>query len=116
MKKLLLIVALALSANAWADINAWADVKICDINMDREVKNWGEIKAVHREHIKANCERNDILLITKTDVDAIPRIIADWCRYDRDVHEHYHPMSERNNWNLSCVLHDNEPRRFIFFK
>ena len=95
---------------------AWTDMAICDINMDREFPNYGNIKEVHLQHIRDNCERNDILLITKTDVSEIPKIIADWCRYDREVHEHYHPMSETNNWNLSCVLHDNKPRRFIFFK
>ena len=110
MKKLILITGILLSTSLWADM------AICDINMDREVINYGKIKGVHYQHIKENCERNDILLITKTDVSEIPKIIADWCRYDREVHEHFRYTSETNNWNLSCVLHDNEPRRFILFK
>ena len=61
------------------------------------------------EYIKANCERNNILVIYGLQEGCLAVLISEWCRYDRDIN--YTPIGA--NYNLTCVLYSNEPRKTI---
>lgn len=61
------------------------------------------------EYIKANCERNNILVIYNAQEGFLATMISEWCRYDRDIN--YTPIGAR--YSLTCVLYSNEPRKTI---
>ena len=61
------------------------------------------------EYIKANCERNNILVIYNAQEGFLATMISEWCRYDREIN--YSPINA--NYSLTCVLYSNEPRKTI---
>ena len=67
--------------------------KICQVyEVDEGTYDW----------IANNCERNNILLIEKINGNYQPYIIAEWCRFDRNIEKFVN--------GLTCVLYNNKPR------
>jgi hypothetical protein len=58
------------------------------------------------EYIKANCERNNILVMYNFKEGFLATMISEWCRYDRQIYQS--PIGA--NVSLTCVLYSNEPR------
>ena len=87
--KLLLILALALSANAWAE----------DICFPQKYKKGMEFK---------NCNEGDILLmkIKSGYVTHQNEIIADYCDYEQVV-----KTALAAGWHFTCVLKTTTPRK-----
>lgn len=98
MKILLLILGFLFSGGIFADMDYYCPVSY-GVGM-----NTGERH--HTQLIKEECERNNILLMYNPDY--LPSVIADWCRFDREIH-----YTERL---LTCVLYDNEPRENVLSK
>ena len=101
MKKILLALGLILSANAWADMD-----KVCRVEA-----NFIGIK--EEAFIFYNCERNNILMVVDIFASAVPKVISQFCRYDRNVNEH---MTDDSRPTLTCVLYERYPRGFILPK
>jgi hypothetical protein len=93
IKKLLLITGLMLSANLWADMDIYCEV------------DWNELFE-HVTKIRENCERNNILFMRYIPEENISRVIAEYCRHDRQINvSNYGAVKE-----LVCVLYDSEAR------
>ena len=105
MKKLILITGVFVSTSLWADMD-----DICSVNIE---KNVGYIAMYHEEEIKAKCERNNILRVYGLDERNLISTKAIWCRFDRHISERKINRPENNQYRLTCVLYDNEPRRTI---
>ena len=101
MKKLLLITFLFLiTPDAKADMDY-----TCEMEFSSQIS----------DYIKENCERNNILIL-----DRVPRLslidtIAYWCRKDREINYYLIPEPILD-FNLTCVLYDNKPRKPIQIK
>ncbi len=99
MKKLLLIALLFLiTPDAKADMDYF-----CETTFDRAI-----------DFIPANCERNNILLLTGFAVYESAAITL-WCRHDREIN--VRPgINKRGEkvFTLVCVLYDNNQRRKIY--
>ena len=106
MKKLILITGVFLSTSLWADMD-----KRCYINLAKEEVYTGVLKASYYDYIEANCERNNILVISDLVDWYVPIAISEFCRYDRNITEHLEVFGK--GFRLSCVLYDNEPRKDI---
>ena len=95
IKKLLLITGLMLSANLWADFEM---DYYCEVD-------WNEIYE-HVTEIRENCERDNILFMRDIPEEYISRIIAEYCRHDRQINSsNYGSLKE-----LVCVLYDKRAR------
>ena len=96
IKKLILITGLMLSANLWADMDYYCEV------------DWNELYE-HVTKIRENCERNNILFMRDIPEGNISRVIAEYCRQDRQINvSNYGELKE-----LVCVLYDKEARIMI---
>ncbi len=67
-----------------------------------------------------NCERDNILYMRYIPESVNLYQSAQWCRQDREINisiekNHNKPTREKL-FNLSCVLHDNKPRKQIKMK
>jgi hypothetical protein len=101
IKKLLLITSLIISGSLWADMD-----KVCRVEA-----NFIGIK--EEAFIFYNCERNNILMVVDIFASEVPKVISQFCRYDRNVHEH---MTNDSRPTLTCVLYERYPRGFILPK
>ena len=100
MKKLLLITFLFLiTPDAKADMDY-----VCLTN--------------HKESavfILDNCERNNILYMTRVPEEHRLSQPALWCRQDREINIIFSMVSSEGEklFEFSCVLYDNKPRKLI---
>ena len=95
MKKLLLITFLFLiTPDAKADMDY-----VCSVDTTLNAFRF----------IEENCERNNILYYEKVPKAVLSLEIVFWCRQDREIHY----IEASVGWNLTCVLYDNKPRRFL---
>jgi hypothetical protein len=101
MKKLILITGVFFSASLWASPKD----TICRVNAGDSGYNADEF-------ILENCERNNIIQFIDLDVDSIPWIVSEWCRYDRNVTETIEP-SITPVASVTCVLYDNKRRNEV---
>ena len=104
MKKLILITGILLSTNLWADMD-----KICNLNLLGLNDDIGFLLNEDREYIGSNCDRNNILQVSGVHEGAKSLVVDEFCRFDRNVHEHI----SGDSWTISCVLYNNEPRRYL---
>ena len=81
-----------MSFSAKADMDNY-----CEVSNDADFYNY-----IYSDYIKENCERNNILIAHGIDYSYQPRVIAEYCRYDRNV--------VRSEDIFSCVLYDRRPR------
>ena len=58
------------------------------------------------DFIFENCERNNILLLEDVPERLLIQAIAYWCRQDRAINY----LQRGDDFELSCVLYDKEPR------
>jgi hypothetical protein len=101
-----LILTLLVSGGLWADMD-----KICNLNLLGLNDDIGFLLNEDREYIGSNCDRNNILQVSGVHEGAKSLVINEFCRFDRNVHEHKHISG--NSWTISCVLYNNEPRRYL---
>lgn len=99
MKKLLLISGLLFSGGVFADMD-----NLCMTELDI-------YSSAHKSFIEKRCERNNILLMDLVYKGWITQVIAEWCRYDREINFVEVPnMKEEDRYMLTCVLYSNKPR------
>ena len=67
------------------------------------------------DYIKQNCERNNILILDRVPRLALIDTIAYWCRKDREINYYLIPEPILD-FNLTCVLYDNKPRKPVQLK
>lgn len=97
MKHLLILTSLLISGSLWASPMD----KYCEVS-------WNELYE-HVTKIRENCERNNILFMRDIPEQNIPRVIAEFCRHDRQINvSDYRKLKE-----LVCVLYDKEARILI---
>ena len=88
IKKIILITGLMLSANLWADMD-----NICFVNANAGMNKFN---SVTWNHIRDNCERNNILVVFKIkDVANLMQFIPRYCRYDRAINKYLEPILEK---------------------
>ena len=98
-----------LSANLWADMD-----NICFVNANAGMNKFN---SVTWNHIRDNCERNNILVVFKIkDVANLMQFIPRYCRYDRAINKYLAEtkdalLEERDMWSFDCVLYSNEMRK-----
>jgi hypothetical protein len=102
MKKLILITGILLSTSLWASPMD----SVCSIETQS-----GYLTGEDYERIEAECERNNILFLLGLEVEFVPYMRVQFCRYDRNVD--VLPYGFDNKYSISCVLYDNKPREQI---
>ena len=102
IKKLLLLTGLTISTSLWADMD-----NRCFLNAEKIFT-----ASKQQAYILANCERNNILHLVNIFEGALPIVISQFCRYDRNITEHQ-SKSITGVTTLTCLLYDNEPRKII---
>lgn len=93
MKKVLFSLILITSAHAWADMDSYCQT------------DWNKLYS-HIVFIRENCERNNILYMRDIPDKNTSRVIAEFCRHDRQINV----SGNLENKELVCVLYDNEAR------
>mgnify|MGYP001492685755 CR=1 FL=1 len=107
IKRLILITGILLSTSLWASPMD----KICPVYLN---ENYWEPK--NSLYISRNCERNNILNIYGIDDSQVTRIIAMYCRYDRNAttQSTVQTIGEDKGEifiDLTCILYDRFARR-----
>ena len=101
MKKYLLAILLfSITSHAKADMDY-----TCEMEFSSQIS----------DYIKENCERNNILILDRVPRLALIDTIAYWCRKDREINYYLIPEPIQD-FNLTCVLYDNKPRKPVQLK
>ena len=101
MKKLILITGILLSTSLWADMDKLCNPTVLD----------NERFSFDLPYVKKNCERNNIFFIYEVPANPANALIAQFCRFDRNVNRDIHEGNkEGTRYTVSCVLYDNKPR------